>query len=147
MRFLTIVALGITLSCVTGPAVSVSLPTRSTDETSLRALYQQLIEGWNRGSGADFAAVFGEHADLVGPGGFHIKGRERIASFHQLLFNGRLKDSTLVGTVTSVRFLSDDVALVHAVGGPSNRRASIHTLVALKRHGRWLVESFQNTPT
>lgn len=146
MRFLIVVALSIALLCA-GPAPSASLSARSADETSLRALYQQLIEGWNRGSGTDFAAVFGEHADLIGPGGFHIKGRDRIASFHQMLFDGSLRKSTLAGAVTSIRFLSDDVALVHATGGPSNRRVSIQTLVAVKRPGGWLLESFQNTST
>ena len=147
MRFLIVAALSIALLSATGQVASVSLSARSAQETSLRALYQQLIEGWNRGSGTDFAAVFGDDADLVGPGGFHIKGRERIASFHQMLFNGSFKGSTLVGAVTSIRFLSDDVALIHAVGGPSNRRGSIHTMVAVKRAGQWFLESFQITTT
>ena len=138
------------LSSATGRAESIG----SADEASLRTLYERLLHGWNRGSGAAFAAVFDEHAELVGPGGFHIKGRQRIASFHQVLFDGTLKGSHLVGVVSNVRFLTGDVAIVYAVGGPlmttvpagSLRRQSIHTMVAVRRNGNWLLEAFQNTP-
>jgi hypothetical protein len=33
---------------------------QSTDEAAVRALYQQLMDGWNQGSGETFAAPFGE---------------------------------------------------------------------------------------
>ena len=38
----------------------------SADEVAVRALYQQLMDGWNQGSGDAFAAVFTEDGDLVG---------------------------------------------------------------------------------
>nr|WP_052730689.1 SgcJ/EcaC family oxidoreductase [Methanosarcina horonobensis] len=62
------------------------------DESSIRALYQQLIDGWNQGSGEAFAAPFAENADLVGFDGAHLKGRQEIASFHQQLFDTYVKD-------------------------------------------------------
>ena len=125
----------------------------STDEAAVRALYQQLMDGWNQGSGDAFAAAFTEDGDLVGFDGTHLKGREEIAPFHQQLFDKWLKGSRLVGQVKEVRFLSPDVALIHAVGGtvmrgksePSPERDSIQTLVATRQDGVWRFSAFQNT--
>jgi uncharacterized protein (TIGR02246 family) len=126
----------------------------SDDEAAVRALYQQLMDGWNQGSGAAFAAVFAEDGDLVAFDGTHFKGRQEIAPFHQQLFDKWLKGSRLVGQVKDVRFLSPDVALMHAVGGtvmrgksePSPERDSIQTLVARRQEdGEWRLAAFQNT--
>jgi uncharacterized protein (TIGR02246 family) len=111
------------------------------------------MDGWNRGSGEDYAAVFAEDGDLVGFDGTHFEGRAEIAPFHQELFDKWLKGTRLVGRVKDVRFLSSDVALMHAVGStvmrgksePSPERDSIQTLVAVRRDGKWRLAAFQNT--
>lgn len=36
------------------------------DEAAVRALYQELMAGWNKGSGESFAATFAEDGDLIG---------------------------------------------------------------------------------
>ena len=138
-----------------------TMPTReeaaandSADEAAVRALYQQQMDGWNQGSGDAFAAVFTEGGDLVGFDGTHLKGRQEIAPFHQQLFDKWLKGSRLVGQVKDVRFLSPDIALMHAVGStvmrgksePSPERDSIQTLVAVRQEGdEWRLAGFQNT--
>jgi uncharacterized protein (TIGR02246 family) len=137
-----------------------TMPTReeaaanhSAEEAAVRALYQQLMAGWNQGSGDAFAAVFTEDGDLIGFDGTHFKGRQEIAPFHQRLFDKWLKGSRLVGEVKDVRFLSPDVALMHAVGGtvlrgksePVPERDSIQTLVATRQDGEWRLAAFQNT--
>ena len=127
--------------------------TNPADEAAVRDLYQQLMEGWNRGSGEAFAAVFVEDGDLVAFDGTHFKGRNEIASFHQQLFDKWMKGTRLVGQVKDVRFLSPDVAVMHAVGGtvmrgktdPSPERDSIQTLVATRQGGEWRLAAFQNT--
>jgi uncharacterized protein (TIGR02246 family) len=125
----------------------------SADEAAVRALYQQLMDGWNQGSGDAFASVFTEDGDLIGFDGTHFKGRQEIAPFHQQLFDKWLKGSRLVGEVKDVRFLSPDVTLLHAVGGtvmrgktdPVPERDSIQTLVAIRQDGEWRLAAFQNT--
>ena len=127
----------------------------TNDEAAVRALYEQVMEGWNRGSGEAFAAPFAEDGDLIGFDGTHVKGRAEIASFHQPLFDKWLKGTRLVGEVKSVHFLTPEVALMHAIGGtvmrgksePSPERDSIQTLVATKRGDRWCLAAFQNTRT
>jgi len=123
------------------------------DEAAVRSLYTQLMEGWNKGSGEAFSVPFAEDGHLIGFDGMHFKGRDEIVSFHQPLFDKWLKGTRLVGDLASVRFLSPDVALMHAVGGtvmrgksrPSPERHSIQTLVALRRDAEWRLAAFQNT--
>ncbi len=127
--------------------------TNPASEEAVRALYQELMDGWNRGSGAAFASVFTEDGDLVAFDGTHFRGRKEIAPFHQQLFEKWLKGTRLVGEVRDVRFLSPDVALMHAVGStvmrgksePSPERDSIQTLVATREGGQWRLAAFQNT--
>jgi uncharacterized protein (TIGR02246 family) len=89
----------------------------SAEETAVRDLYQQFMDAWNRGSGADLAAVFTDDGGLVGFDGTHLQGRQEIGPFHQRLFDRWLKGSRLVGQVTDLRFLGPEVAVLHAVGG------------------------------
>ena len=126
---------------------------RAADESAVRDLYRELMDGWNRGSGEAFAAVFTEDGDLIGFDGTHFEGRAEITTFHQELFDKWLKGTRLVGRVKDVRFLSPDVALMHAVGStvmrgksrPSPERDSIQTLVATRQSGEWRLAAFQNT--
>jgi uncharacterized protein (TIGR02246 family) len=126
----------------------------SDDEITIRALYQELMDGWNRGSGEAFASPFAEDGDLVGFDGTHLKGRHEIISFHQQLFNTYVKGTRLVGKVRSVRFLTPDVAIMHAVGGTimadqtdiDPDRNSVQTLVAKKGvNEEWRLAAFKNT--
>jgi uncharacterized protein (TIGR02246 family) len=126
----------------------------AADEAAIRALYQQAMDDWNRGSGEAFAAPFSEDGDLVGFDGTHLKGRQEITSFHQQLFDTYVKGTRLVGKIRSVRFLTSDVALMHVVGGTimagqtdiEPERNSVLTLVATKDNkGEWRLAAFQNT--
>src|SRR3712207_406820 len=64
---------------------------RVADEQAVCDLYGELMDGWNRGSGEAFAAVFTEDGDLVAFDGTHFEGRAQIAPFHQELFDKWLK--------------------------------------------------------
>lgn len=123
------------------------------DEAAVRGLFGQMIEGWNTGSGADFAAAFAKDGELVAFDGTRFRGRAEISAFHQELFDRWMKGTRLVGRVESVRFLGPDVTLMHAVGGtvmrgktrPSPERDSIQTYVAVRENGEWRLAAFQNT--
>jgi len=129
---------------------------KSDDEkevVAIRILYKQMIDGWNNGSGNAFAVPFTDDSDFIGFDGTHMKGRQEIASFHQMLFDSFVKGSRLVGKVRGIRFLSSDVAILIAVGGTvmagksdiEPERNSIHTLVAIKRDSKWHFTAFQNS--
>lgn len=59
----------------------------SYDEAAIRTLYQQKIDGWNAGNGNLFAAPYTEDSEYIGFDGTYLKGRQEIASFHQMLFD------------------------------------------------------------
>lgn len=124
-----------------------------SDEIAVRALYGQLMDGWNAGSGEAFAAPFAEACDFIAFDGTRFHGRDALARFHDPLFQTHLKGTRLVGAVTEVRFLSPDIAMMHATGGtiargatqPARERDSIQTLVAVRQAGGWRLVAFQNT--
>jgi uncharacterized protein (TIGR02246 family) len=124
-----------------------------TDEAAIYALYQRAMDGWNRGSGAAFAAAWVENGHLIGFDGTHFTSRAQIAQYHEPLFQTYLKGTRLVGQVTNVEFPAPGVALIHARGGtimagastPTPERDSIQTLVAVWREGEWQLLAFQNT--
>ena len=123
------------------------------DGDHVRALYLAVMEGWNRGSAAAFAAPFTDDADFVAFDGTRFHGRDEIARFHAPLFRTHLRGTQLMGDVTDIRFVGPDVAVVHARGGtiprgkrqPAPERDSVQTLVAVRRDGRWQLAAFQNT--
>jgi uncharacterized protein (TIGR02246 family) len=122
-------------------------------ENELRALYSAMMDGWDRGSGAAFAAPFDAELDFVAFDGTRFRGREELVRFHEPLFKTHLKGTRLVGNVTDVRLIGPDVAIVHARGGtimrgrstPSPERDSIQTLVAVRGAGVWRFVAFHNT--
>ena len=64
-----------------------TLDPKSDDEAAIRTLYQQMIDGWNKGSGQAFAAPYTDDSDFIGFDGTYMKGRQQIDSFHQELFD------------------------------------------------------------
>jgi uncharacterized protein (TIGR02246 family) len=123
------------------------------DEATIRALYEQLMDGWNMGDAEAFAAPFDDDVDFIAFDGSHFKGRDEIVSSHQPLFDRWMKGTRLTGEVRAIRFLSAHIALVHAFGGTIMRnrsaaapeRDSVQTLVAVKRDGVWRFAAFHNT--
>ncbi|HEX4715378.1 MAG TPA: SgcJ/EcaC family oxidoreductase [Ktedonobacteraceae bacterium] len=126
---------------------------RSADEHALHNLFQELQDGWNRGDGQAYAASFTEDADYIVWNGTALKGRQAIAAAHQQLFETRFQGSRLEGFIQHIRFLSDDIALVHLHGRPqipgqalpAPEEYSIQTLVAIRQADGWCGTAFQNT--
>jgi uncharacterized protein (TIGR02246 family) len=123
------------------------------DALEVRALYQRLMDGWNRGSAEAFATPFADEFDFIAFDGVRFRRREELVNFHEPLFRTHLRGTRLVGAVTDIRFLGKNAAVLHAEGGtiprgkahPAPERNSIQTLVAQKSDGRWELVAFQNT--
>lgn len=125
------------------------------DLKAIQLLFNKLGESWNRGDGGAYGECFMEDADYVTFTGQHLKGSKQIAEVHQWLFDKMLKGSTMVSSAASSiepRFISPDVAIVHAIGEvrlaePSqdhNERESINTNVVVKQNGEWKITAFHN---
>jgi uncharacterized protein (TIGR02246 family) len=123
------------------------------DDTEVRALYEQLLDSWNRRNAADFAALVAEDGNLVGFDGSPINGRAEIESQIRQIFADH-QTAAYVGKVREVRLLTPDTALLRAVVGmvPPGQTDlnpavnAIQSLVAVKRAGKWRIALFQNTP-
>lgn len=133
--------------------MATGLITRTSDETAVRDLFQNLLDDWERGDGLAYGSRFTEDADYVAFDGSYTQGRATIAASHQELFDRWLKDTRLVARIERIQFLAPDVALVHASGGtifsgearPRRSRDSFQTLVAVRRGGEWSFAAFHNT--
>jgi uncharacterized protein (TIGR02246 family) len=58
----------------------------STDENAVRALYRQVLEGWNTRKPQAFTAPFAEDGEVIGFDGSQMSGRAEIAATLQQIF-------------------------------------------------------------
>ena len=125
---------------------------KAGDEKAIRANIAQMENGWNTKNGAEFAKPFAENSDYVVINGMYIKGRAAIAAGHQEIFDTFYKASNLTLYVERIRFLQDDVTIVHVSGSlkvtenDSTRKTSARiTMVMTKNNDKWEIAAFQNT--
>lgn len=147
-KFLVIVFASLVFS---GSASMAQTPVAS-DEAAVRAVVQQVQDGWNTHDAKAFSAPFALDADYVVINGMKAKGRDEIEKGHAGIFSTIYKDSKNVGTVKSVRFIRPDVAVVHIewsleyqMGGQARKGRAMNTMVMTKEAGKWSIAVFQNT--
>jgi uncharacterized protein (TIGR02246 family) len=122
------------------------------DETTIRDIITRMVDAWNHGNAADFAAPFAEGADFIAFEGTHLKGRQQIRAFHERLFDLDLKGSRLEGGVKFVRFLGPALAVMHGWGttrlrghtNAASSRDSMQLFVVTKREGEWHCDAMLN---
>ena len=122
------------------------------DEDAIRAIHQRMIDAWNAGDAAAFAAPFTDEANFVAFEGTQLKGRREIAAFHQQIFDTVVKGTRIQGEVNFVRFLSPTFAVMHSVvrvalqgqTQTSPSRDSMQLTVVIKRDGEWRSEGLMN---
>lgn len=120
------------------------------DEDAIRGLIDQQVRGWAAGDPDAYASVFTPDADYVTFLGSHHTGREAIAASYAPLLRKLLKGTRLQIDVGQVRFLTPDVAVIHAkatvVRRRRNRRnARVNTSVAVRTNAGWRIAASQNT--
>jgi uncharacterized protein (TIGR02246 family) len=123
----------------------------SIDETMIREIVQSLEAAWNIGDGQAFGAPFSEDADYTVWNGQYANGREAITREHQRLFETVFRGTVQRLEVEKIRFLREDVAVVHALGGmvdfePERWPKVKPLLVLVKADGKWHIDVFHNTP-
>jgi uncharacterized protein (TIGR02246 family) len=118
-------------------------------EKAVRATLMALEEAVGRQNAKAVAALWAPDGDYIGPRGQLRHGREEIEQGFARFFaaNPGVKLST---TVTSLRLVGDDVAVVEGItevtpplaGPPVEPRTNI---VLARRDGKWLIESASDT--
>lgn len=125
----------------------------ASDESEVRALYQKLLDSWNRRSAAEFAALFDDDGNCIGFDGSQLDGREQIESELDKIF-AHHETPPYIAKVREVRSLASEVVLLRGIAGmvPPGKRDldpalnAVQSLVANKRNGNWRIALFQNTP-
>jgi uncharacterized protein (TIGR02246 family) len=123
------------------------------DRAAVRALYESIVDGWNRRSGQAFAASLVDDGEVIGFDGSQHSGQSTIAGELDRIFADH-PTGTYVAIVKSVRLLGSDAAVLRAVAGlvPAGRSDlepglnAWQTLVAVRRDSQWRTVLFQNTP-
>ena len=136
------------------PAFAHPATAQSADEAEIRAVATRQGEAWSRHDAKAYAALFTKDCDVVNVVGWWWKGRNELEHKLTPMFSSMFSTSQLAIKDVHVRFLSPDIALVHArwtmtgarmPPGIPEPRAGIQTLVFTKVTGRWLITGFQNT--
>jgi uncharacterized protein (TIGR02246 family) len=125
----------------------------STDETAVRNLYQQMIDGWNQHSADAFAAPFAEDGEVIGFDGSQMQGRAEIAATLRQIFADHVT-APYISKVKTVRLVTPEVAVLRAIVGmvppgtsDLNPAVNAHqTVVASRRDGQWRILLLQTTP-
>ena len=121
-------------------------------DTELVDLFQRMCSAWTAGDSDGYGACFTEDSDYVSYDGTRARGRRTMVENHDRLFHGVLTGSALVGDVESVRYLRDDVAVMHATGSVQRpwratlpkRRLSRQTIVAVRGVDGWRIAALHN---
>ncbi len=125
----------------------------TADEQAINKLVQTMAEGWTQGSGAKFASVFADEHDYVVWNGLYMKGinPQANAAAHQGIFESVYKDTEHYATVDKVKFIREDIALIHVLAAVSKkgegRPADPQVLwsgLLEKTNGQWKIIAFHN---
>ena len=123
------------------------------DQAAFDQLRRQQEDAWARGDAAAWAATFTADGDMVTFNGDHLHGRTHMTERMQHYFDAYLADTRLLMLTEQVRYLEPDTAIIVRTGCVlwddqttcTDEALSVNTNVLVKRHGRWLQASFQNT--
>lgn len=133
-------------------AVAQNAPTHAKDEAAIRAIIASLADAWTRGDAEAWGKAFATDADFTVWNGLYVKGREGITRGHAEIFSTIYKDTKQVLSVRSIRFLRDDVAVVHVEGSTVKKAEEfpatpmvVPVFILTKDKGQWLIAVFQNT--
>ena len=130
------------------------------DEKAIQTQVLQMVSDWNTHDFKNIDSYMTEDVEWVNIVGMWWKGREEVKAAHRGNFGAFFKGVPFTKKSLSTRFITKDVAvtiLVCSVGeffppdgidhGNNKMPASddILTLVFVKKNGKWLISSGQNT--
>ena len=127
--------------------------TPESSQAPIAALYELLLDSWNRRDASAFAALFDDEGASIGFDGSPMTGRNEIATTLGQIFADHVT-ATYISKIRGIRFLSPDVALLRAVvgmvpPGQSDINPAVNamqTMLAVNRAGEWRIALLQSTP-
>ena len=120
------------------------------------AIVDAFIESWNSKDAVRLASVFVEDAEFVNVTGLWWHSRERIFKAHDYGLKVIFNQSSLKVVKTKCRYLSENIAIVHAKmrledqsalqeGQKPQPRTSIFIFVTQRLDGFWFCQAAHNT--
>lgn len=141
--------------------LSMALPALAAspaDEAEIRTVVADQVRAWNAGDAKAFSERFAKDGSFTNIRGTVFYGHQAFLDRHVEIFEGFFKGSRLAMTVTRIRLVRPDVAIVdietrisELTGRPPGVQpgadGTIQTRlqqVFVKDRGRWWVESYHN---
>jgi len=125
------------------------------DEKALYNIVQTMEQGWNEKNGKLFASPFAPDHDYVVVSGIYFPNNtvENNAMSHQRIFDTFYKNRDVELKLDKIRFVRDDLALVHMLGAqydhntplPKDPKVLVTMLIEKQKEG-WKIISFHNSP-
>lgn len=133
------------LAFITVPVLAADSPAPANLEQAIKDRTKEFDAAWNRHDAQAVAAYYATTGDLVTDTGDVLSGRDGIQQALTDGFNGDLKNSTLTSTVSSVRLIKPDVAIVDGEAELKNGDAEPRKLhivsILVNQDGKWLTET------
>jgi uncharacterized protein (TIGR02246 family) len=137
------------LSLLLFPAVLAAQQGSAADEKAIREIEARWEAAWNRHDVPAMVRDFAPDVDVVNLSGAWMKGRDRFAASLTEMHQGRVKESVWKMDEIDVKFLTPEIAVVHAYwnargernpdGSPLPLRRGLYTRVEVKRGGQWVI--------
>lgn len=133
------------LAFITIPALAADSPEPANLEQAIRDRTKDFDAAWNRHDAQAVASYYATTGDIVTETGDALSSRDGIQQALTDAFNGDLKNSTLASTVSTVRLIKPDVAIVDSEVELKNGDAEARKLhvvsVLVNKDGKWLTET------
>ena len=127
---------------------------QSDDEEAIRRIEQTWDAAWNRHDAKALAALLSEDVDFVNVTGAWFRGRSEFEARMRETHQGAFKTSKRTTLDTSVKFLTPEIAIVHArweMSGLGNADGTLRqpwhgiiTRVVRKMDDNWVVVAAHN---
>lgn len=125
----------------------------SETQTEILALYQLVLQQWNKRNAATMTGMFAANGILIGFDGSQLNGRAEIYAVLDEIFTN-FPTAAYISIVKDVKMLSETSAQLLAVVGMvasgatdiSPQVNAIQTMTAIVEEGKWRVALLQNTP-
>ena len=123
------------------------------ESKQIENIIKTLVEAWSHGDAEMFASPFSEDADFTVWFGMKLSGQKEIAFGHNIIFKEFYANTVWDLKIDKVRFVGQDVALVHCSGAilkegmdSPNEPDAVPLLILNKIDNDWKIIALQNTP-
>ena len=87
----------------------------ASDETAIRGIVQDEIAAWNQGDAVAYSRHFAADGTFTNITGQFFTGYDAFLKQHEVIFEGRFKQTRLQQDIVSLKFVRPDVAVVEVL--------------------------------